>query len=247
MSGRALLRVFRVSKILVLALMLLPLACGGPSRELPGDDVLGPKAMAPEGPPPGSGGGMIQRFDKDGDGVLTADEVPEPSRGRVMGADADGDGVVTPEELAEGHGRMREGGGRGPGGRGGPGGGHLMQRYDANNDGLLGPDEIPDAMRARLSQADANGDGMISQGELADAHGRMGGQRGGEGRGPGRHGGGGGRRSFESLDKNADGFLSPEEIPEPMRNQFMTADSDGDGKVSREEADSHQRPPGPPR
>jgi hypothetical protein len=42
---------------------------------------------------------ILQRFDKNRDETLTAEELPERVRQRIMRADADGDGVVTRQEL----------------------------------------------------------------------------------------------------------------------------------------------------
>lgn len=54
---------------------------------------------APGGP--GRRGGLHERFDANGDGLLTAQELPERSRDRIMRADANGDGAVSREELQQ--------------------------------------------------------------------------------------------------------------------------------------------------
>jgi hypothetical protein len=54
---------------------------------------------APGGP--GRRGGPHERFDANGDGLLTAQELPERSRDRIMRADANGDGAVSREELQQ--------------------------------------------------------------------------------------------------------------------------------------------------
>lgn len=43
--------------------------------------------------------------------------------------------------------------------------------------------------------------------------------------------------SFDSLDRNLDGFLTRDEIPggHPLEQQFDEADTDGDNRLSREE------------
>lgn len=41
----------------------------------------------------------FKHFDKNGDGQLTADEVPEKIWAKISKADADGDGIVTKAEL----------------------------------------------------------------------------------------------------------------------------------------------------
>jgi multidrug efflux pump subunit AcrA (membrane-fusion protein) len=49
----------------------------------------------------------------------------------------------------------------------------LMQRLDANSDGVLSADELPAIMQANLKAADTNGDGSVDAGELAAAAGRL--------------------------------------------------------------------------
>ncbi len=80
-----------------------------------------------------------------------------------------------------------EGGGRRPGGGGGRGGtpAESIARMDANGDGKLTADEVPEFVWSRMSAADANGDGSIDEAELTksretrDAEGDGGGPRGG--------------------------------------------------------------------
>jgi len=55
-------------------------------------------------------------MDENGDGVLTAAELPERARERMMAADANGDGKITREEYEAWRPRRPEGGG-GPRGR----------------------------------------------------------------------------------------------------------------------------------
>lgn len=68
-------------------------------------------ASAERDPPPGTGAGggpnsgrrnpaqMIQRLDQDGDGKLSADELPEQLRERMSNADTNGDGFYDVDEL----------------------------------------------------------------------------------------------------------------------------------------------------
>ncbi len=97
----------------------LAASAGGPA---PGD--------APDGAAEKSkkrGGGnpaqMIQRMDQNGDGKLSADELPEQMRERMSTADTNGDGFYDAGELAAAFANMGGGAGGGPPGAGGPDGG----------------------------------------------------------------------------------------------------------------------------
>ncbi len=91
---------------------------------------------APAGGPPSGGGGqggggqgggrgdpaqMIQRMDKDSDGKLSADELPEQLRARFASADTNGDGFYDAAEITAAFAAMGGGGGGRPGGGGGGG------------------------------------------------------------------------------------------------------------------------------
>jgi Ca2+-binding EF-hand superfamily protein len=135
---------------------------------------------------------MITENDKNGDGILSADEVPERMQRMLEGADQNGDGAFSREELTLGMENMRNRfrGGRDRGGfRGGqnafgpgangpgadPRTGQFLQ-HDVNNDGRLTYDEIPRAMRAAFQPGDdRNGDGAIDAAELQAVIARMGG------------------------------------------------------------------------
>ncbi len=53
-----------------------------------------------------------------------------------------------------------------------------------------------------------------------------------------------GASRFDRWDKNSDGKLSPEELPEPARKNFERIDKDGDGFISKEEDSVIGRPEG---
>ena len=119
---------------------------------------------------PGEGGGhgkgfkkadpqtMIQRFDKNGDGVLEVKELPELLQERLAAADTNKDGKLTVQEL-EAHraAHMAERGKR-----------HFA-KLDKNGDGVLTKDEVGEKKWERIGKADANRDGKVTQEELKQA------------------------------------------------------------------------------
>ncbi len=109
--------------------------------------------------------------DKNKDGKLAKDEFPEQFRFIFNGADKDQDGFATREELMafstvmEQRRRAGEGDGRG---RPDPAqfANRLFDDRDANDDGKLSGDEIPEQMAARLERIDSDGDGNVSRKEF---------------------------------------------------------------------------------
>ena len=191
---------------------------GGPKDRGPGDREgrgpgdrgdRGPKDRGPGDRGPGGFGqrdggpeAVVKRFmqhDKNDDGKLSKDELPERMGRMFDRADKDDDGVATRKEIEMmasetkgSHGKR----GDGPGGAGRSG--HdpakmfakLFEKRDANNDGKLSKDEMPEQMAARLEMIDADGDGSVSKSEMEAMASKMrerGGRRGpgGERRGPG--------------------------------------------------------------
>jgi len=112
----------------------------------------GPK---PEGDRPGPAA-MFKKFDANGDGKLTQDEVPADLWAKLQAGDANGDGAITADELpkppADGDKP------RGPEA--------LFKKHDANGDGALTADEVPAELWEKLSRGDADGDGKITIEEM---------------------------------------------------------------------------------
>lgn len=115
--------------------------------------------------------GLIERFDTNGDGVITIEsELPEERGQRLVGADANTDGTLTSEELRAYFESRR--GQLGPGQERGerppmtPE--RMIERFDTNGDGLiqLETEVTNEARRARLAQSDANGDGALDLEEV---------------------------------------------------------------------------------
>lgn len=137
----------------------------------------------------------LMAFDRNGDGKLAKDELPERLQGMFDRADANKDGSLSTDELktyasaqaqpandmGRGRGEGREGRGEGREGRGGrgfgPGRDEFISALDTNNDNTLSSDELATAP-ATLKRFDRDGDGNITPEELF-AFGRGG--RGGRG------------------------------------------------------------------
>lgn len=141
----------------------------------------------------------------------------------------------------------------------------LQLALDAKGDGVIDAKELANAVAA-LKKLDKNGDGKLTDDEFRPARpqsgqggqggqGGVGGQRGapgekgGEPRRPeGQPGGGGGpgdnpgsdgdfvTRLFQN-DKNKDGKLTKDELPEALQSVFEHADTNRDGAVDRKEAE----------
>lgn len=136
----------------------------------------------------------LMAFDKNKDGRLSRDEVPERMQGMFDRGDTNKDGFLTPDEIVklaaiqaapsdggrgEGRGEGR-GGGRGEG-RGGPGrgigGDPAFNALDTDRDGTISAEEINHAS-ASLRTLDKNGDGQLTEEEVRPAFGRGPGGRG---------------------------------------------------------------------
>lgn len=149
---------------------------------------------------------LFNAFDENQDGSLTEDEVPERLWNLLQASDEDGDGSITTEELANwqpGRSHHRHG---------------LFEHFDANDDGLLQQDELPDGLWTRLAEADTDSNGAISPEELAAF-------RADQAR----------RHFFERFDENEDGLLVESELPHRLWTRIASADADQDGAITPEE------------
>jgi len=151
---------------------------------------------------------VMAALDADNDGELSADEIAD-AVAALKKLDKDGDGKLSREEMRPQFGGR--GGRPGPEGPGRPGGPDEFRGPGRGGPG--GPDQLgpPDQFR---------GPG-----------------RGGPG-GPGR--GGPGRGNFAErlmdLDKNGDGKVGKDELPEPMRC-ILEPDANKDGAIDNDEAE----------
>lgn len=214
-------------------LLMAAVANAQPPKQKPGRPGDGP---ARGGMPPVAE--ILKRFDANNDGKLTKDELPQQAAERIMRADANSDGAVTKQELEEVRKRFA-GGQRGGGeGRGMPDPEQLFKRLDANGDGKLSKDELPERFGQRILQADANKDGVVTKEEFAEVAKRMGGGRGGPQGKPDA------AQLFERADKNGDGKLTKDELPGPLAERLMKADADGDGAVTKAELEEARKKAG---
>lgn len=144
--------------------------------------------------------------------------------------------------------------GQGRAGPGGPGGGSFVDfvmGFDKNGDGKVTKDEMPKRMKERmLPRADANGDGALEREEvkrLAERMGQGGGGPGTMGRGgpsgsvrdgPGVPGNGSFVERVMGFDKNGDGKVTKDEMPEQMQQRLLQrADTNDDGAIDKQEAE----------
>ncbi len=138
--------------------------------------------------PAASGGELFIRSNKHLYCVAAMGQTPKgPQPGPVAKnpSTESGDDAATEGRRGAG-GEGRRGGRRGEGGRegGGRGGrGNMFERFDANKDGKLSKDEIPERMKGRMEPMDTDKDGFVSQEEFRNGSGRMFGGRGRGGRG----------------------------------------------------------------
>jgi Ca2+-binding EF-hand superfamily protein len=118
---------------------------------------------------------------------------------------------------------------------------HVMTK-DRNNDGKLTPNELTNDEKQMLRNADLNNDGAIDRQELA-AMGNNGGVPGGGYGGVSGVNGNpvAGRRGNEAMgrflqyDRNRDGRLTADEVPQEAVGALQGADSNGDGAIDAAE------------
>lgn len=236
------------------------MAAMGPRRP-GGPGGPGPGGFGPGGPGPGFGPPtplvppeqMLEQLfathDKDEDGKLTEEELPEPLKALLRELDESEDNALDKEELKKNAQKVMTAmgptaGGRpggpplGPGGLlGGPGGpgaagAGMMQGmarqmftgFDQNNDGKLSPDEVPADFRKNFEVMDADGDGLLTIEEFLAAM-----QPGGP-------------QNDKALinrvlrhDEDGDGQISEDEAPEFLKKHFAKLDANSDGYVDEDE------------
>lgn len=214
----------------------------------------------PEGQAQNSGAAIVSgllEFDKNKDGKLTKQEVPERLQGMVTRGDANKDGVLTKDELNKmvetqaaasnnsgGRGEVHNDHGEGQGRRG-PEGGMMkfmpiLAALDSNSDGIISAEEINNAPMS-LKNLDKNNDGQLTEDEVRPMGGRGG--RGGFGGSPEEV-----VKRLMEFDKNGDGKVSKDELPERMQEMMERLDTNHDGFLTPDEikvrAEQRGRPGG---
>lgn len=182
---------FCVAAMSVILLSATSFAQDTPKGDAPGSRLQGLRQQG--GGRPDMAGAMAQRLplmmalDADKDGTISATEIENASKALAK-LDKDGDGALSAEELRPDFAAMAKDGVF-PGGQPGAGaamGKEMMARMfeqrDADKDGKLSGDEIPERMRENVSRVDENGDGAIDKAEMEKAVAKMA-ERGGQGRG----------------------------------------------------------------
>lgn len=126
---------------------------------------------------------QLKSLDKNSDGQLSLDEVGERFQPLVKRIDTNKDGVASAEEIAAFTKKVDDESPRRPGGFGRDPAERvtrLIEENDADKDGLLKGDEIPERMRNNVERFDTNGDGALDKAELeAGFRSFRGGSRGG--------------------------------------------------------------------
>jgi Ca2+-binding EF-hand superfamily protein len=165
----------------------------------------------------------LMSLDKNADGTLTREEVPERLQGLSTRTDINHDGILTPDEI-----RASASTQAGPNGRPQRTGeatrmDPVLNAIDTNHDGIISKDEIA-AAPTTLKSLDKDGDGQLSASELrprqqtpADrAH-----------------------HLLDEWDTNKDGKLTQPEAPDRIQQQFDAIDTNHDRVLSEEELVSY--------
>jgi Ca2+-binding EF-hand superfamily protein len=161
----------------------------------------------------------LMTLDRNGDGVLTRDEVPERMQGMFARIDTDHDGKLTQDEIKASAATQK-----GPNGRVQRGGDPtrmdpVLNALDTDHDGVISAAEIAAAPNS-LKALDKDGDGEISEAELrprqmtpADRAKHM----------------------LDEWDTKKDGRITKPEAPDRLQQQFETLDTNHDGALTEDE------------
>lgn len=226
---------------------------GGPGgRNVPAG-IAAPGGPAAHAAMPPASNPMFEAIDVDGDGIITKKEL-RTAISQLKKLDTDGDGNIS---LAEASPQGLPGGPVGVAGPGAQPGGDInemvnrLMQNDRNGDGKLTADELPSQMAQQMIQnGDKDGDRALSKDEITQAlqnmQNQFGNAPGGFQGGPGNFAGGpagfqggavgnGDRQmigQWLQWDRNGDGMLSPNEVPQQAAGLLRGGDLNNDGMIS---------------
>ena len=153
----------------------------------------------------------FQRLDDDADGMLSSDELSMIAPARFDQLDRDDDGVLSFTEFLEMESQ------RDPT--------TTFRRLDADGDGRIAGDELPEWLSVRFEGVDTNDDGFVDEDEMKLMAIRV---------REARNAPSGLMRRLMELDIDGDGRLHRDELPEAMeylRAQFERFDFNEDGYI----------------
>jgi Ca2+-binding EF-hand superfamily protein len=161
----------------------------------------------------------LMSLDKNGDGTLTKDEVPERLQGLFARTDTNHDDKLTPDEI-----RASASTQAGPSGRAQRSGeatrmDPVLAAIDTNHDGIISKDEIA-AAPTTLKSLDKDGDGQLSASELRPRQ-----------QTPSDRA----KHMLDEWDTNKDGKLTKPEAPDRIQQQFDAIDTNHDRVLDEEE------------
>ncbi len=172
---------------------------------------------------------VLQALDTDGDGQLSAGEI-EAASASLLKLDRNHDGQLTPDEYSP---KLEDKKATSD----------LMARlmaFDRNGDGVLTKDEIPERMQAMFDRGDTNHDGKLTADEIKAMSAA---QPDPQGRPIGKGNASGNLRMdpvMDALDVDHDGILSASEIASAP-GALKTLDKNADGTLSKDELRMRQQ------
>lgn len=114
------------------------------------------------------------------------------------------------------------------------GSGEMLEQADANKDGMIDKDEYKAARAAQFEKMDRNADGFLDSQDRPQRSAESQDEHGPTGRKPGERG----AAMIAQLDSNGDGKVSKEEFMSAPTVFFDRADTDHDGVLSAKELEA---------